>query len=457
MINISGSPRLQLLLPDGISRSAVDLIELEYPELETVTGCRVVDDACDLTLRWTVDSGAEVVSMRTTRDGFHAVVRSIVEVTESLGLLHGLDDYADTAPAPSRAAAIERLDTTLRASFAGARLRRIDWDELRSRHEPEILIVEDPLPGFQRWLAELGDLHTSARATGAVVNSPYAISAGPSAVRLMRVPADTAAFRAGVREGWELCGIDGQDWLGRCGAPDHVRALLTGRRLASRLGDMEREFVALGPNGQIRRWRECGGPAEPSTRWQRLSPSVGLIAVDGWTADVVEQLDAALVELRGCDGLIMDLRGNTGGNLAAAVNARRRFLRVETLCGTIRYTDGHGRLGQPYELAAEPADDVRWRGRLIVLTDPLTASASEDFLLGLQGLPHVRVVGTATAGGSGRALTRRLLPGIDATISTALTYDRLGRCVEGQGLPADRAVNPFDDDAVVAVATSELD
>ena len=71
------------------------------------------------------------------------------------------------------------------------------------------------------------------------------------------------------------------------------------------------------------------------------------------------------------------------------------------------------------------------------LTDALTLSASEDALLGLQGLPHVRVVGTPSGGGSGRPRTLRLLPGQTLTVSTALTYDRCGRCVEGAGIPVD--------------------
>jgi carboxyl-terminal processing protease len=371
-------------------------------------------------------------------------------------LLHGLGDYADALPAPDRLTAVEALDATLRASFAGAHQRPVDWDGLRRRHEPAISAAVDPLPGFQRWLGELGDLHTTALPGIAVINSPYVISADSGAVRLMRVPRNTAAFRAGARPGWTLCGIDGEDWRGRCGAPAHVRGLLAGRRLTGRPTGSEREFAALAPDGQRVTWIESGAVAAPAARWRRLSPTVGLIAVDGWTAEVVGQLDAALAQLRGCDGLIMDLRGNTGGSLVAAVNARRRFLRERTHCGTIRYTDGRGGLGDPYGLTAEPADESRWRGRLVVLTDPLTASASEDFLLGLHGLPHVRVIGTATAGGSGRPVTRHLLPGIDATISTALTYDRDGHCIEGRGIRADTPIDPFDDDAVIDTATSEL-
>ena len=77
-----------------------------------------------------------------------------------------------------------------------------------------------------------------------------------------------------------------------------------------------------------------------------------------------------------------------------------------------------------------------------MLTDELTFSSSEDFLLGLQGLEHVTVVGSPSGGGSGRPRSLHLLPGWRLTVSTALTYDRTGRCVEGAGIPVDLDVRP---------------
>ncbi len=135
---------------------------------------------------------------------------------------------------------------------------------------------------------------------------------------------------------------------------------------------------------------------------------------------------------------MLDLRGNTGGNLMLATQTRDRFLRERTLLGTIRFTRGDGRLAAPVEMWAEPSTErVRWGGELVVLTDVMTYSASEDFLLGLQGLPHVTVIGQRSGGGSGRPRTIRLLDDVAITISTALTYDRAGTCIENHGVPVD--------------------
>lgn len=45
----------------------------------------------------------------------------------------------------------------------------------------------------------------------------------------------------------------------------------------------------------------------------------------------------------------------------------------------------------------------------------------------------------------------RLLPGLTLTVSTALTYDRAGRCIEGSGIRPDVEVADSDDE-VLAVA-----
>jgi carboxyl-terminal processing protease len=147
------------------------------------------------------------------------------------------------------------------------------------------------------------------------------------------------------------------------------------------------------------------------------------------------------VALRDAPSLVVDLRGNGGGDVTLARRFRDRFLRRAGRLGTVRYSLPGGGLSEPEPIDGEPAPEPkRWRGAVRFLTDPLTYSASEDALLGLQGLAHVEVIGEPSGGGSGRARSLRLLPGWRLTVSTALTYDREGRCVEGAGIPVDRPV-----------------
>lgn len=116
---------------------------------------------------------------------------------------------------------------------------------------------------------------------------------------------------------------------------------------------------------------------------------------------------------------------------------RDRFLRTHTRLGSIAFSTGTGQLADPVSLTGDPSPAMRWPGPFTVIVDAMTYSAAEDFLLGLQGLEHVTVLGKPTGGGSGRPRSITITPDLTLTISTALTYDRHHRCVELHGLPVD--------------------
>lgn len=121
----------------------------------------------------------------------------------------------------------------------------------------------------------------------------------------------------------------------------------------------------------------------------------------------------------------------------SAVSFRRRFLTARTRIGSVRFSTGDGRLGPPVDDVDEPGDRVAWHKRVRFLTDPLTYSASEDALLGLRQRPNVDVAGQRSGGGSGRPRIIPLLGEAVLAVSTALTFDHDGVCVEGHGLPVD--------------------
>jgi carboxyl-terminal processing protease len=112
-------------------------------------------------------------------------------------------------------------------------------------------------------------------------------------------------------------------------------------------------------------------------------------------------------------------------------------------------------MDRPHDLVAEPpAAGPTLTKPVRFLVDPLCYSATEDFLQGVAGLGHVQLVGQRTGGGSGRPRTIRLREHLVVTISTALTFDRDGRCIEGHGFAPDIAVSadPLHPDATLDAA-----
>jgi carboxyl-terminal processing protease len=179
-----------------------------------------------------------------------------------------------------------------------------------------------------------------------------------------------------------------------------------------------------------------------------LPSGAGYLRIGAWipTPENETALDEALERFAGTPGLVVDLRGNTGGNAQMACAFRDRFLREPVRIGEVQFAGPGGALGPRLPMLAEPAPpERRWKGAVKFLTDPLTYSAAEDGLLGLQGLDHVEVLGEPSGGGSGQARAIRIFDDWNLTVSTRLTFDREGACVEGKGIPVDRAV-PMQED-----------
>jgi carboxyl-terminal processing protease len=469
-----GEPRAVVVLPeeDPTLGGEAELLELERAEFEAELGTAVEISAVDPGEgpRWlflldrepdepptiAYDPGAQLVVSRAADVG---------GLFESVNLWRTLarDGGPELAATdvPDLDAAIERVEVEVADTYPSFGLHGLDWAEICARHVDGVRAPDDPLAALQRWLAELRDGHTWAWSPDG--NLPYAALVSDGVARLVRVPEGTVAFTSGVRAGWALEEIDGapvdaEGWLARAAAPAHSRPLIAGRRLLAGPAGVGRALTAVAPTGERVTWEEAPSPLPegPLVTWRRLADGAGYLRIGVWAVGrgVEEAVDEALADLAGCDPLVLDLRGNPGGNLVLACRTRARFLQEETVLGSIRYSVGGGRLSEPFALTAEPASpERRWPGRLVVLTDPLTFSASEDFLLGLQGLEHVTVVGEPSGGGSGRARALRLLPGWTLTVSTALTYDREGRCVEGSGIPVD-LYRPAFDDALPDVAAT---
>jgi len=373
-------------------------------------------------------------------------LRGILQTFSSLRSLSRVDEgWVHGGHCRSVDEAIERVVREVHDSWAGFGLRGIRWREVCDRHMLRVRGATDPVDAFQAWLTELGDFHTWVRPAATRLVLPYGVFIHQGEVVFTYVPEWTQAYALGVRPGWRLVGEDVRSmWRTTPGAP-HAKPHLVARRLLSGLAGTERYLEARGPRTQWVRWTEPFLPPTGAPTFAERRPSgAAYLWIGAFLPGlgIEAAIEEALQEHRGATGLIVDLRGNPGGRLAMARTFRDRFLREPTHLGTIRWTQPGGRLGPSRPLTGTPHPDLRWEGKVRFLTDPLTWASAEDAIRGLQGLPHVEVIGEPSGGGSGRNRRMPFLPGWRLTVSQALTYDRSGHCIEGQGLPVDHFVAP---------------
>ena len=98
-------------------------------------------------------------------------------------------------------------------------------------------------------------------------------------------------------------------------------------------------------------------------------------------------------------GVVIDLRGNTGGNMYPMIAAMHRFLPADD--ETLRFRTRSRTQWIPLSYAVQMAG-VQQQSRIecpvAILTDSLTASSGEATLICFRGLDYVRVFGGPTAG-----------------------------------------------------------
>lgn len=445
---------VRIHFPMHLAAEMLPLLISEQAEFEALLGGPIefVDQDPAQGPRWVVVEDASLPANTLRWDASIATITSYVRDAAGLGatlqLAHSLvalgvdelsDDREDALPE-----AIARISIEAARGFPGFAIRGLSWDAIRSGFPPD---NEMTLEDLQRLIACLQDGHTAVRQNLPVYNPPYVVELIANSAIIRRVPTWSAAAKVGVAPGGQLELDDIEGWLARTGSPPHSLALVAARRAIALNGISEREFTAISPAGERISWTEVAAPFGLDQLIQSyvVAGNIVYLRMHNWIdgVGIVEKFDEIIADHTHRQTMVLDLRSNTGGNLLMAKQMRRRFLRERTLIGTVQFTQADGTLAAPVEIREDPAEQGCWPGKLVVLTDALTYSASEDFLHGLQGLPHVTVIGAPSGGGSGRPRTLPVVPGWSLSMSTALTFDRTGHCIEGQGIPVDIAVDPF--------------
>ena len=157
-----------------------------------------------------------------------------------------------------------------------------------------------------------------------------------------------------------------------------------------------------------------------------MTPKVGYIKINRFGATTHEEFMEALARLKGqgMHNLILDLQGNGGGYLNAAIDIANEFLGGGEL---IVYTEG--RRNPRREFFAK-GDGKHQYGKLIVLVDEFSASASEIVAGAVQDWDRGMVVGRRTFG---KGLVQRpidLPDGSMIRLTVARYYTPAGRCIQ---------------------------
>lgn len=135
---------------------------------------------------------------------------------------------------------------------------------------------------------------------------------------------------------------------------------------------------------------------------------------------------AAMVNyFSGCKGIIIDVRNNGGGSLDYSKKLASYFFKVETVTGYLRHKtgNGHSDFSAPVELKTPADKNIQWQRTVVVLTNRMSFSATNDFVNRMKESPLGIIVGDKTGGGGGLPLSSELPNGWLVRFSSSPMYD----------------------------------
>jgi carboxyl-terminal processing protease len=354
------------------------------------------------------------------------------------------------------------------------------WRDLLDARTPQLIEIGDDADfesGIRDLLGELGSSHTGFFRVGGGIPAPHAINATLRAIEegtvqrwmFVDVLEEGAAARAGIRPGELLMSVDGHQL-----EPPSPPAFVLGANYHLEVLGLDRRVRPVSIDVPQRAAKDRPPMIEPRSILHRmLSERLGLLKIATFPGAVgiefARQLDAAVRELtaRGCDRVIIDLRGNIGGGLGS--------LRLMSYLCPGKLPVGHSltrsRLRKGYDkdqlvriskipsgklgllfmavrfkllerdrsmvLETEGLGAQPFHHRIVLLVNEFTASAAEMVASFAAENRLATLVGTRTAGQVLGGATFKLVDGYRLRMPIAGWYTWQGQCIEGRGVAPD--------------------
>ena len=180
-----------------------------------------------------------------------------------------------------------------------------------------------------------------------------------------------------------------------------------------------------------------------------LDESTGYIKLNKFSATTNDEFEEAIKELKtqNLQSLVLDLRGNGGGYLNAAIAISDQFLNDDHL---IVYTDGLNDPKRDYDATSKGDFE---KGNLVILVDEGTASASEIVSGAVQDWDRGLIIGRRSFG---KGLVQRpffLTDGSMVRLTTAHYYTPSGRCIQK---PYEEGIGEYRKDYINRMSNGEL-
>ena len=324
------------------------------------------------------------------------------------------------------------------------RFEEVHWKRLRQKAlEGTITSSEQAYSAIETMLSPLGDPYTrllrpddytvmKASNQGSVSGVGLQLAHGSDDGRVVVIaPLEgSPAAEAGVVSGTAVLAVNGE--------PTEGLGLET---TAARLrGDVGTQVVLTlqapdGTTDEVTLERRSVDLRTVRTRRLRQNDhTLGYLRITQFSEGVPHQVQEAIAELseKGIEGLVLDLRNNSGGLVSAGLAVADAFISNDPIVET-RNRDG---IADPIQASASTLYD----GPMVTLVNGGTASASEILAGALQDDGRSQLLGSRTFGKGLIQTLTNLSDGSGLAVTVAGYLTPNGRDIQGQGLEPDRTL-----------------
>lgn len=352
------------------------------------------------------------------------------------------------------------LIDVLAERYSYTELRELDWEAIRESHLPAVQRAdeEEDLLAYFAMLNEMAvsiqDAHVVATAPSPIQSAYFTETGETVAANLgaQLVELDDGRFiitfldpeGPGAQEGWqfgtEIISVDGlptSEYVDSLpvyfslGTPEGVRLSRLSNALRYPQGSTTTIEYILPGQSEVRSATltpEIGFAITPPSTiddqeisFRKLESGEGYIRWDAFNnlRYKVTVLEHALEELQNTPGMVLDLRGNAGGNSGLLFAMASYFFTAEKPAirhwlDWYEYDETVGDLVKEFStdyVLSAPRPDLAYTRPLVILVDEESTSAGEYFPQYLQTVGRATIVGEHSTAGAGGPIDRISLPG----------------------------------------------